>query len=176
MRLLFDLDLRDYAHCTHTYVRDSARSIIIRGGQIAMVHSLKYGYYKFPGGGIEAGEDPVEAMIRETREESGLVVLPDTVQEYGYVHRIQQSDEDETECFIQDNYYYLCQAEETPTAQNLDAYEADECYTLEFVLPALAIQQNRRETQGPYDQIMLEREARVLELLLAEGLLGATPA
>ncbi|MCI8424028.1 MAG: NUDIX domain-containing protein [Lawsonibacter sp.] len=61
-----------------------------------MIYSAKYNYYKFPGGGIENGENPVDAMIRETREELGLVVLPDTVKEYGYVHRIQRSDRDET--------------------------------------------------------------------------------
>lgn len=172
MRLLFEMDLKDYAQCTHSFVRDSARSIIIEGQRVAMVHSLKYDYYKFPGGGIEAGEDPVDAMIRETREEAGLVVLPETVEEYGYVHRIQKSDEDETECFIQDNYYYLCQVEETPLAQDLNAYEADEGYTLEFVPPALAIRQNRGAAQGPFNQSMLEREALVLELLVAEGLFG----
>ena len=55
MRLLFEMDKKDYAGCTHIYVRNSARSIIIVGGKIAMVHSLKYDYYKFPGGGIEQG-------------------------------------------------------------------------------------------------------------------------
>ena len=76
MRLLFEMDKKDYAGCTRTYVRNSARSIIIVGGKIAMVHSLKYDYYKFPSGGIEQGESPVDAMIRETREEAGLVVKP----------------------------------------------------------------------------------------------------
>ena len=32
-----------------------------------MIHSLKYDYYKFPGGGIEDGESNEEALIRETR-------------------------------------------------------------------------------------------------------------
>ena len=94
MRLLFEMDKKDHAGCTRTYVRNSARSIIIVGGKIAMVHSLKYDYYKFPGGGIEQGESPVDAMIRETREETGLVVKPETVREYGYVHRIQRSNSD----------------------------------------------------------------------------------
>lgn len=66
---------------------------------------MKYDYYKFPGGGIEGEESPVDAMIRETREEAGLLVKPETVKEYGYVHRIQKSDNDASECFIQDNYY-----------------------------------------------------------------------
>jgi len=172
MRLLFALDKGDYAACTHTFVRNSARSVIIRGGRVAMVHSGKYDYYKFPGGGIEPGEDPVAAMLRETREEAGLAVLPDTVREYGYVHRIQRSAADETECFIQDNFYYLCQAAEGAVSQALDAYEAAEGYALEFVDPAAAIEKNRHVRETPYDKLMFEREARVLELLMAEGLFG----
>ena len=137
-----------------------------------MIHSLKYDYYKFPGGGIESGENPIDAMIRETREESGLVVKPETIKEYGYVHRIQKSDTDETECFVQDNYYYLCEADKYVVAQNLDEYEFAETYTLEFVDPETAIRKNRNVAQTPYNQAMFEREARVLELLMAEGLLG----
>ena len=172
MRLLFEMDKKDYGKCTHTFVRNSARSIIIVNNKIAMIHSLKYDYYKFPGGGIESGENPIDAMIRETREESGLVVKPETIKEYGYVHRIQKSDTDETECFVQDNYYYLCEADKYVVAQNLDEYEFAETYTLEFVDPETAIRKNRNVAQTPYNQAMFEREARVLELLMAEGLLG----
>ena len=45
MRLLFDMDLKDYDDCTHTFVRNSARSIIIRDGKLAMIHSKEYDYY-----------------------------------------------------------------------------------------------------------------------------------
>jgi 8-oxo-dGTP pyrophosphatase MutT (NUDIX family) len=172
MRLLFEMDKQDYGACTHSFVRNSARSIIVRDGRVAMVHSLKYDYYKFPGGGIEAGEDPVDALIREAREEAGLVIIPGTIREYGCVHRIQKSDRDETECFVQDNYYYLCCAEEAAVAQELDAYEAKEAYTLEFVDPMTAIAKNRNVSGSPYNPTMFEREARVLELLMDEGLLG----
>lgn len=168
MRLLFEIDKKDYEHCTRHFVRNSVRSIIIRDGKIAMIHSLKYDYYKLPGGGIENGESPVEAMIRETREEAGLVVKPETVKEYGYVHRIQRSDMDSSECFVQDNYYYLCEAEPEAVRQDLDAYEAQEAYTLEYVAPLMAIQKNRSVDASPYNPIMFEREARVLELLISE--------
>lgn len=170
MRLLFEMDKKDYDLCTHRYVRDSARSIIIRDGTVAMVYSTKYGYYKFPGGGIEAGEDPVDAMIRETREEAGLIVIPETVQEYGIVHRIQKNNSDETECFVQDNYYYLCKTEDEIIPQTLDDYEAEEVFTLQFVDPDVVIRKNRQVGPSPYDQLMFEREAHVLELLKEEGL------
>ena len=128
MRLLFEMDKKDYGQCTHTFTRNSARSIIISDGKVAMIHSIKYDYYKFPGGGVEKGEDPIEAMIRETREEAGLVVIPESVKEYGYVHRIQRSDIDATECFVQDNFYYLCKTTEESVPQQLDDYEARESY------------------------------------------------
>ena len=171
MRLLFEMDKRDYADCTHSFVRNSARSIIIRDGRVAMVHSLKYDDYKFPGGGIHPGEAPVEAMIRETREEAGLVVIPDTVREYGYVHRVQRSATDPTEIFVQDNYYFLCEAREALVPQQLDDYEADEHFSLTFVRPQDVIPKNRRASLNPYNRAMVEREARVLELLMAEGYL-----
>lgn len=170
MRMLFAMDKKDHGDCTHTYTRNSARSIIIRNGKIAMIHSLKYDYYKFPGGGIESGESPIEAMIRETREEAGLLVIPETVREYGYVHRIQRSDYDHTECFVQDNYYYLCETEDRVTSQELDAYETEESFRLEYTDPVSAADKNRGVRESPYDPVMFEREARVLELLISEGL------
>ena len=169
MRLLFSMDLQDYDDCDHRFVRNSARSVILQGGKIAMIHSLQYDYYKFPGGGIEDGEDPVEAMIRETREEAGLVVVPASVRPYGYVHRAQRSDHDPKEVFIQDNFYYLCDAETDAVAQKLDVYEAKERYTLLWVDPLLAIEKNRSVKESPYHRLMFEREARVLELLMEEG-------
>lgn len=169
MRLLFELDMHDYDGCTHAFVRHSARSIIIRDNKVDMIHSLKYDYYKFPGGGIEKNESPVVAMIRETREEAGLVVKPESVSDYGYVHRIQKSDKDDFTCFVQDNFYYLCQVEAAIVPQRLDDYEADEGFSLEFVEPMVAIRKNRNMSAGPYNDLMFEREARVLEMLLAEG-------
>lgn len=171
MRMLFEMNLKDYDNCSHVFTRNSARSIIIKNKQVAMIHSLKYDYYKFPGGGIENGESPVEAMIRETREEAGLCIIPRTVREYGMVHRIQRSDKDFSECFVQDNYYYLCEAMDNTVSQNLDEYEVKESYRLEYVDPETAVKKNREVKNSPYNTMMFEREARVLELLRSEGLL-----
>ena len=171
MRLLFEMDKKNYGGCVRSFTRNSARSIIIRNGKIAMIHSLKYDYYKFPGGGIEPGESDIDVLIRETAEEAGLTVVPDTIREYGYVHRIQKSTVEEDEYFIQDNYYYLCEVEEGVRPQKLDSYESEEHFTLEYVKPETAILSNRTKDHGPKDPVMLEREARVLEMLLSEGLI-----
>lgn len=172
MRLLFAIDMQDYAACTYTFVRNSARSIILRGGKVAMIHSLKQGYYKLPGGGIEAGEDPVTAMIRETREEVGLIVKPDTVREYGYVHRIQRGGKDPNECFIQDNFYYICEVEEEALPPQMEDYEEEAGFTPEFVDARHAIRVNRESALDNRYRTMLLREARVLELLIEEGVIS----
>ncbi|MCR5611484.1 MAG: NUDIX domain-containing protein [Clostridiales bacterium] len=169
MRLLFEIDKKNYGSCSRTFTRNSARAIIIRDGRIAMVHSQKFDYYKFPGGGIEPGESRKAAVIRETLEEAGLVVKPESVREYGCVHRVQRSTKDAHERFVQDNYYYFCEVSDEVMPQKLDGYEDAEGFTLEFVEPDEAIAVNRTRDHGRKDRDMIEREAKVLEMLIHEG-------
>ena len=166
MRKLFDLDMKDYDEHGSRFSRASVRGIFIRGGRIAMICSTRYGYYKLPGGGQEAGESRLKTLIREIREETGLRVTADSVREYGYVHRVQKGATEDI--FEQYNYYYLCQAEAEAGPPNLDEYEAEEGFMLEFVLPEQAVAANRLADHGPKDPVMIEREARVLELLVKE--------
>lgn len=170
MRILFEMDKKDYIPNGSVFSRPSARAVIINDGKIAMVYSKKYNYYKFPGGGIEPAESMEDALIREVSEETGLRVIKNSIQEYGQVHRVQKGTKEDI--FIQDNYYFLCSVEEDLEQQSLDNYEADEGFTLEFLEPQLAIKVNRTTILDDFSQIMLEREALVLELLIQEGYFG----
>lgn len=169
MRLLFEIDLKNYDKNGKAFKRPSARAIIIKDKKIYMVHSLVYDYYKFPGGGIEKDESNIDALIRETAEEAGLVVIKDSIKEYGYVHRIQKAKDEGYSMFIQDNFYYLCDVENKKIEQNLDDYEDFEKFTLELVDPKMAINANRNSDHGPKNKDMIEREAKVLELLIKDG-------
>ena len=169
MRLLFEIDLKNYDKNGKAFIRPSARAIIIKDNKTYMVHSLVYDYYKFPGGGIEKNESNIDALIRETAEEAGLIVVKDSIKEYGYVHRIKKAKDPGYSKFIQDNYYYICDVEDKKINQKLDDYEDFEKFTLELVDPMIAIDINRNKEHGPKDQNMLEREAKVLELLINEG-------
>ncbi len=59
-----------------------SRAIILRegpgGAEVALVERRRDGrlYYVFPGGGVEPGESPAEAVVREVAEELGLRVAP----------------------------------------------------------------------------------------------------
>ena len=63
MRELFVIDKKNYIENGTVGKRPSVRGIIIRDNTIAMMHSLKYDYYKLPGGGIEEGESLEETII-----------------------------------------------------------------------------------------------------------------
>ena len=167
MRSLFEIDTKDYDINGTTVSRPSARGIIIKEGKLAMIHSIKYDYYKFPGGGIEKNEQKESALIREVLEETGLDVIPQTIKEYGMVHRIQKGDYEDV--FIQDNYYYLCDVEDNVHEQKLDDYEKEEKFTLEYVSPKQVIDANKACKSKEADQIMLERECKVIGILTQEG-------
>lgn len=171
MRELFVLDKKNYDPNGSVGRRPSVRGIIVRDGKLAMMHSIKYNYYKLPGGGIEGEETLVETLIREVREESGLVVIPDSIKEFGYVRRIEKGRIEDI--FIQENYYFLCEAEEEVVSQELDDYEADEKFTLEFVSIEDAIKVNETANHFEKEEVstfggMIDRENKVLSLLKEE--------
>ena len=104
---------------------------------------------------------------REAREEAGLVVVPASIREFGCVRRVQKSAYKGSDYFIQDNYYYLCQAEKEIQPQKLDVQEQEKRLVLEFVPPEQALLVNRRQNGGA--PVMLEREIGILETLKQEG-------
>ena len=171
MRELFRMDLKDYELSFYRYKRPSVRGVIIKENKVAMVYSRKYDYYKFPGGGIESGEDIITALKREILEETGLTVLDGSVKEFGSVMRIQKSRFKENEIFEQENFYYLCQTDGTYNSQDLDKYEDEEGFELQYVYPKHAILVNRTHDHADYDLMLIERESKVLECLIKEKLI-----
>ena len=104
MKRLFTIDLQDYNPEWPHSTRPSVRAIIFRDGKLALVHNGKFDYYMFPGGGIEEGESHEEALIREVKEESGLVVIPESIKEYGSALRLSASQYFENTVFEQENF------------------------------------------------------------------------
>lgn len=168
MRLLFSIDKHDYDPNGEAFRRPSARGIILREGKLSMIYSRARGYYKLPGGGIEPGEDIAAAMMREVHEETGLTVLPESVREYGYVHRIQKGKHEPV--FIQDNFYFLCEVTGSADAVTLTAEEQAEDFVPVFVTPQEAIAANETAQLEDAAAVMVERENRVLRLLMEEGI------
>lgn len=84
MRIIKVLDQRDYLESWSKIERHAVRAIIRKDNRIALVKSKKEGFYKFPGGGIENDEEHIDTLIRETEEETGLIIKENTVRDYGF--------------------------------------------------------------------------------------------
>lgn len=166
MGRLFEIDLKDYNETDDVYRRPSARAIIIQGDKIALVYSKKEKYYKFPGGGIHGDEDKKEALMREVREEVGMIVIPESIREFGSVLRRQKNDRLENSIFEQENYYYFCDVKGTLVDQELDDYENEAEFVLKVVDIDTAIAANDiYKSDVFFNEIMIKRELRVLRLI-----------
>lgn len=173
MKQLFTIDLKNYGADWKRSRRDSARAIIHVGDdKLVLVYATKLGYYKFPGGGIHEGEDKLVALAREVQEEVGLVLVPESLREFGVASRYQKSGLAENTVFVQDNFYYECEVEHDEhgnlkiISQNLDAYEDEAGFELRIVSIKDAALANRqyRDTDD-FNIAMIARDARVLEMM-----------
>lgn len=169
MEQLFEIDLHDYKAGDDVFRRPSARGIIMDdSGKIALVYSENEKYYKFPGGGIHQDEDKKEALIREVREETGLIVIPESVCEFGSVLRRQKSNVTPHTIFEQENFYYTCKVENQVVEQNLDDYEKETGFVLKFVYPDEAIRTNSAyRSEDSFNEIMIKRDTELLRFIKA---------
>jgi len=68
-------------------IKKSAGLVIIQNNKILLVHptNAKWEHtYSFPKGGIEKDETPLDAAIRETKEEIGILIHYDTISSKKY--------------------------------------------------------------------------------------------
>ena len=168
MKRLFTIDLKDYNPNGEKFYRPSVRGIIVNDdGNIAMIYSQKYHFYKFPGGGIEGNETHLETLAREIKEETGMTLIPESAKEFGEVLKIQNGNESGKDTIhIQQNFYYTCRVEDGIGDQDLDDGEKDLDFVLKFVPIDEAIKTNSAfESDDSFKKQMAEREKRVLEIL-----------
>ena len=103
--------------------REAVRGIIFYNNNILMVNCNK-GDYKFPGGGIDTGENHEEALSREVREETGYIV-DSVLNKIGIVTERNIDTFDEESIFEMTSYYYLCNINDGQVLQELDDYEKE---------------------------------------------------
>ncbi|MBE5888859.1 MAG: NUDIX domain-containing protein [Lachnospiraceae bacterium] len=111
MRTILVLDEKNYTDDMPVFERVGVRAIIRKNGMLAMQQSAA-GEYKIPGGGMDKGETIVEALAREVREETGLIIKPETMQELGEILEVRKDIFDGNTKYIAHSLHYLCEVED----------------------------------------------------------------
>jgi 8-oxo-dGTP pyrophosphatase MutT (NUDIX family) len=174
MKTIFVLDEKNYTEDMPAEVRYTVRALIEREGRLAMQKSAS-GDYKIPGGGMEPGEDRMEALAREVLEETGLTILRDSVQEIGETIELRRDACDETKRFVRYTYFYRAEAGTSVLSLHLTESEKELGFTAVWADPNECIAANRRSLSAKY---CTERDTKFLEWYVAgrQALSGAEKA
>jgi 8-oxo-dGTP pyrophosphatase MutT (NUDIX family) len=131
-----------------------------------MIFCSKCKIYHFPGGTIEKNETHIEALIRETLEETGFKIIPETIKEYGFITETGKYLKLEKTVYVQNEFYYFCDIEDRVYEKKLTEEEKDAGYELRYVTCEEAISVNKEEMKKRGDYIDIE--TYVLKLLIEE--------
>lgn len=97
--------------------RYTARAILQRqDGRYAVLYLPQWGLYSLPGGGMQAGETPEQALRREVMEETGC--LCDSIAELGEIYENRAHAD-----FAQVSYYYVVSTKGAVSAPRLTKKE-----------------------------------------------------
>ena len=157
---------RNYDPNWPRHVRHAVRCIILRGDKVALVKSTTKGFYQFPGGGIDPGESHEHALIRETLEEAGLDIIPESIRPFGITQEIRASQIAAETIFDHTSYFYFAEAAGEAHEQVLEDYEEELGYTLEWADIRQAAAVNRAlSPKYEHKSKFLLREADILTML-----------
>ena len=164
MRELFHMDAQNDHPEENVYRRPSARAVILKGGKVLLLYVPGYDCYEFPGGRIESGETPERAVQRTVLEETGLIVVPESVREFGIVTGRRQDGNDPDGLCEQKDSYYFCDVTDESAPEKSDGHKTPEGLKPVWVESlATPIRQNRKafERLGvPF----VRQEMRVMDL------------
>ena len=142
MKTLLILDKKDYTEDMPVFEKFSTRAVIIRNGKIATQHG-NAGDYKILGGGVEPGEDLHEALIREVQEESGLVVIPSSIQTIGEIVERRRDIFDPNMVYVCHSCFFFCDAEEKMVETHMTESEIAKGFHLEWATPQEILDGNK---------------------------------
>ena len=148
---------------TKEIYRQAARGIIRDGDKVLMIYCTFFNDYTFPGGGVENGESPLNALERECREEAGVIVK--NIRSFYKI--VEKREKDEETYLLHESLFYLCDIDQY-CEPHLEEYEIELGYKAVWISIDEAIENDilkiNKLTENDYTGV-LERELRILEEL-----------
>lgn len=123
--------------------REAVRGVVVKDKNLVFMIHTANGDYKFPGGGVEDGENHATALIREFIEETGYSIS-NMIHPIGEIIERKQDAYEPDAYFVMKSYYYRCDIIGNKQEQNLDAYEKEMDFKAEYVSILDAYKHNKQ--------------------------------
>ena len=145
------------------FTRLAARAIALRGDDILLLYTDRYEDYSLPGGGLDADEDKVTAMIHELNEETGAKNIRN-VKSFGAYEEYRPWHKPDYDVVHMISYCYTCNVDKELGEASLESYELKNGMKALWVNIHKAIEHNKHTMATSDKQGMsIERETFLLE-------------
>ena len=143
METILILDEKNYTEDMPVFERFGVRAMIEKDGLFAMQQDSR-GAYKIPGGGMDEGETIVETLAREVLEETGLVLIPESMKELGEILELRRDIFDENIKFVSHTMHYSCEVKEEVSETSMTDSEKERGFHLAWADIDTVIETNER--------------------------------
>ncbi|MCE0558169.1 MULTISPECIES: NUDIX hydrolase [unclassified Motilimonas] len=157
------------------FERLAARAIVLRGEDILMLYTQRYDDYTLPGGGIDAGENIEQGLIRELQEETGATNIT-KLQAFGCYEEFRPWHKDDADLMQMKSYCFTCEIDAKLGATNYEDYEIKNGMKPVWINIFDAIAHNQHTLDNSDKKGMsLARELFLLRLIAKECLTELLP-
>ncbi|KZM44921.1 MAG: NUDIX hydrolase [Marinomonas sp.] len=149
-------------------LRRATRGIIIRNDEILMLYTKRYHDYSLPGGGIDEGEDNIQGLIRELREETGAKNVRN-IQEFGCYEEYRPWYKEDIDIMQMQSFCYVCDIDEELDTPELEHHEIQNGMHPVWMNIHAAIAHNEETmASSPKKGLSIVRETFLLKRILEE--------
>ncbi len=150
------------------FVRTAARGIVLDGENILLLYTARYDDYSLPGGGIDDGEEAVQGLIRELREETGAADVTD-IQPYGQYDEYRPWHKPGFDWVLMRSLCYRCELVGELGEPQLESHELQNGMHPVWMNIHEAIRHNEAIIAGSDKKgLSIDRETFLLRLIVAE--------
>lgn len=148
--------------------RRAARAIVLNGDNILMLYTERYHDYTLPGGGVDEGEDIVQGLIRELKEETGAKDIDDIVP-FGRYEEFRPWYKNDFDTVHMDSYCFTCSVHNELGDTQLEDYEIHNGMRPVWLNIHEAIAHNEHTLANSDKKgLSIERETFLLKLIVKE--------
>jgi ADP-ribose pyrophosphatase YjhB (NUDIX family) len=150
------------------FSRQATRAIVLNGENILMLYTQRYHDYTLPGGGIDEGEDIIEGLSRELKEETGARDITNIVP-FGRYEEFRPWYKNNLDTMHMNSYCFTCNIHDELGQTQLEDYEIHNGMRPTWLNIHDAIKHNKYTMKNSDKKgLSIERETFLLMLIVDE--------